>query len=253
MRAEIPDSVEPGGVPTPLGARGATSERRSGDASVAGPAWELPRTLLLATLATSLLAYAAIATDVVHDGRLSELDQDVSDHVAGSMPAWAEWIAEGLSRIGGPLCVTLVVAVAVLVLWLRRERVAAALVVVVALGIQLLVATAKNGYDRPRPTAGSPIAVPSSFSFPSGHAATGIAVFGLLGLLAASRLPTRAGRIAAISAGFVLGLLIGASRLVLDVHFLTDVLAGTALGLAWLSACLLGAALLAGRGRLGGR
>ena len=70
------------------------------------------------------------------------------------------------------------------VTWLltRGARGEAALLVTVAIGIQLIVVASKNGYERPRPDVGSAIALPSSFSFPSGHAATGIAVFGLLGL-----------------------------------------------------------------------
>jgi undecaprenyl-diphosphatase len=111
--------------------------------------------------------------------------------------------------------------------------------VTVTIGIQLIVVASKNGYDRPRPDAGSAIALPSSFSFPSGHAATGVAVLGLLGLLAATVARTRAQRVAAVGAGFALGALIGASRVVLGVHYLSDVLAGTYLGLAWLCVCLL--------------
>ena len=67
---------------------------------------------------------------------------------------------------------------------------------------------------------------------------TGVAVFGLLGLLAATLARTRAERVAAICAGFAVGALIGVSRVVLGVHYVTDVLAGAFLGLAWLVACL---------------
>jgi len=141
--------------------------------------------------------------------------------------------------LGGWIGVTVIVGV--VVVWLARRGALAlgALLIVVALGGQLLNSVAKDGYDRPRPTAGSPIELPSSSSFPSGHAMTGIAVFGLLGLLLARELPSHGRRATAIAAGFVLGALIGASRVVLDVHFLTDVLGGAALGLAWLAACLL--------------
>ena len=193
----------------------------------------------MALLAVALVVYAAIAADVVEGGRLSSLDDDLSRWVAGSMPAVAEWIARVLSWVGGVVGVTLIVAVVVVWLTRRGAPTLGVLLIVVALGGQLLNSVAKDGYDRPRPTAGSPIELPSSSSFPSGHAMTGIAVFGLLGLLLARELPSRKRRAAAIAAGFVLGALIGASRVVLDVHFLTDVLGGAALGLAWLSACLL--------------
>ena len=85
----------------------------------------------------------------------------------------------------------------------------------------------------------SPIDLPSSFSFPSGHPTTGIAVFGLLGLYGAILARTRGWKVAAVVAGLALGALIGVSRIVLNVHFVGDVLAGFCLGLSWLVACLL--------------
>jgi undecaprenyl-diphosphatase len=151
-------------------------------------------TLLGVVLAVSLVAYAVIAADVVNGGRLSSFDETLSSWVARSMPTWAEWLARPFSWVGGVVGVTLVVAAAVVWLVRRREPHLGALVIVVALGAQVLTTLAKNGFDRPRPTAGSPIDVPSSFSFPSGHALSGIAVFGLLGLIAARELPAHARR-----------------------------------------------------------
>jgi undecaprenyl-diphosphatase len=211
-----------------------------------GPAPDLARldlsarlVLLLLVLGTALLGYAAVAADVVDAGRLSETDVDVAAWVVRSMPSWAEWLARPFTWVGGAVGVTAVVAAATTWMLARRARVEAVLLLVVAVGIQILVFSAKEGYARPRPDLGSAVALPSSFSFPSGHAATGVAVFGLLGLLAATVARTRAQRVAAVGAGFALGPLIGASRVVLGVHYLSDVLAGTYLGLAWLCVCLL--------------
>jgi undecaprenyl-diphosphatase len=200
-------------------------------------------------LVAALVAYAAIAADVVEGGRLSSLDDDISAWVARSMPSVAEWLARVFSWIGGWVGVTIVIASVAVWLVHRGEAGLGVLLIVVALGGQLINSVAKAGYDRPRPTDGSPIDLPSSSSFPSGHALTGIAVFGLLGLLLARELPTRGGRIAAIAAGFAFGALIGASRVILNVHFLTHVLAGAALGLAWLAACLLACILVGARRR----
>jgi undecaprenyl-diphosphatase len=184
------------------------------------------------------LLFAALAWDLVHGGPMTELDRDSSSWVAGSMPRWAEWLALPFTWLGGAVGVTAVVVLACLWLVSRGGRGAGVLLLVVTLGIQLLVVTAKNGYERPRPDAGSPIELPQSFSFPSGHAATGIGVFGLLGVLAAVY-GQSARRRPLVIAGFGLGLVIGASRVVLNVHYVSDVLAGAFLGLAWLVACVL--------------
>jgi len=249
LRDDSLDTVTPGGHPAPLGARGdagGEARRPAGEAGRAGgetapnlTRLHLSTRLLLVVLSSALLAYAAIAADVVNGGRLSQLDVDIATWVAGSMPSWAEWLARPFTWLGGALGVIAVVTGVTIWLLARRARVEAALLVVVAVGIQVLVFSAKNGYARARPDPGSAIRLPSSFSFPSGHAATGIAVFGLLGLLAATVAHTRAQGVAAICAGLTLGALIGASRVVLGVHYMTDVLAGAFLGLGWLSACLL--------------
>jgi undecaprenyl-diphosphatase len=204
---------------------------------------------LLVVLAVALLVYAVVAADVVHSGRLAEVDGEVATWVAGSMPAWADWMARPFTWLGGFVGLTAVVTVAAVWLLYRRARIEAALLVVVAVGIQALVFTGKAGYGRPRPDVGSAIALPSSLSFPSGHAANGIAVLGLLGILAATRARTRAQSIALVCAGFGLGVLIGASRVVLNVHYVTDVVAGAFLGLAWLVTCLLAVRLLERRMR----
>jgi undecaprenyl-diphosphatase len=257
MRDSAPDTVIPGGQHAPLGARAGTAEP-PGEAPAEGaepsprelhrdrgglPLAVAPRWLAL-ILVLSLVAYAAVAADVVHEGRLTELDQDTSEWVARSMPAWSEWTARVLSVVGGFIGVTLLVVPAVLWLLWRGERAAGVLLAAVAIGAQVLTIASKNGYDRPRPTAGSPIDLPSSWSYPSGHSLTGIAVFGLLGSLLALRLSSIWGRAGAVAAGFILGALSGASRVVLNVHFLSDVLAGSALGLAWLVSCLLVAGLV---------
>jgi undecaprenyl-diphosphatase len=247
MRNDSADTLTPGGPPAPRGhgegsgsapgerpaAQDLAARARRG-AALGGLRWPL-----VALLGAALAGYAVLAYAFVDRDRLGGVDRDVAVWVAGSMPSWAEWLARPVTWLGGFVGVTLVVVAATLWLLRRGKWPQAVLLVVVALGIQLLVSTAKNGYARSRPDVGSAIDLPSSFSFPSGHAATGIAVFGLLGLVAADELRTRAARVGAICAGFGLGILSGASRVVLDVHYLSDVLAGWCLGLAWLAACLL--------------
>ena len=90
----------------------------------------------------------------------------------------------------------------------------------------------KRTVARPRPCDGSGrslavIEVPDAFSFPSGHAAAAAAVAGTISLayppLAPLLLPLAA--------------VIAASRVLLGVHHLSDVLAGAALGLAAAATC----------------
>ncbi|MGZ4356070.1 MAG: phosphatase PAP2 family protein, partial [Gaiellaceae bacterium] len=82
----------------------------------------------------------------------------------------------------------------------------------------------------------NPAAATLGPSFPSGHSATAAAFFAAAALLLGRGRgrPTRA-----VLAGFAAGIAVGvaASRVLLDVHWFTDVIAGLALGWAWLAAC----------------
>lgn len=89
---------------------------------------------------------------------------------------------------------------------------------------------------RPRPTFIGTVAEVSP-SFPSAHATTAMAVYGFVALAAAESLDGPARR-AVIAWAAAMALLIGASRVVLSVHYLTDVLGGFLVGGAWLLAAL---------------
>jgi len=75
-------------------------------------------------------------------------------------------------------------------------------------------------------------------AFPSGHTTEGTAVFLMLAVLAAASRPAWGQKVAAATGGLLVAALIGFSRLYLGVHWLTDVLAGYALGGLWLCVLL---------------
>jgi membrane-associated phospholipid phosphatase len=102
-------------------------------------------------------------------------------------------------------------------------------------GEEALTLTVKQLADRVRPAL-NPLAATLGPSFPSGHSATAAAFYATAALLLGrwrSR-PTRAllaGSAAAIAIG------VAASRVLLDLHWLSDVIAGLALGWAWFAVC----------------
>jgi membrane-associated phospholipid phosphatase len=128
----------------------------------------------------------------------------------------------------------LTVAVA---LYLLRRRLfnAAALFAVAALGIEIVNPLLKLLFHRPRPVLA--YVHIDTYSFPSGHAAGASAIYGVaLYLLARGSAPRR--RVVCGIAYVALVVVIGFSRLYLEVHYLSDVLAGLSLGTAWAFACL---------------
>ncbi len=199
----------------------------------------------IAALATT--GFFALADAYLESEPIVDLDVRVEKWVAGQMPGWVEWLARPFTWVGGIVGVALLVGIVGLLLVRAGRRPDAVLLVVAALGVQVIVVMLKSVYERPRPDAGSPIDLPHSTSFPSGHAATGIAMFGALALIAAGRARSPAAAAGMLVLGFSIGVGVGVSRVVLNVHFVSDVLAGFCVGLAWLCVCLLARELVAGR------
>jgi undecaprenyl-diphosphatase len=135
-----------------------------------------------------------------------------------------------LTALGGA-SVMIPLALAGCVWLLIRGRFAAALwlFATVASG-RIIVELAKAGFHRQRPPSPDRLADVTSLSFPSSHAA------GSLLTCAALCLVLNGGRAAWLACGFF-ALAIGVSRVVLGVHWPTDVLAGWGFGLAWAMLC----------------
>jgi membrane-associated phospholipid phosphatase len=136
----------------------------------------------------------------------------------------------------GPTVFRLLALIVIIFSLVRRNlRVAFFLLISVELS-GLIIEIAKYAANRPRP-ATALVAAPSA-SFPSGHA-LGVMV-GVLALLTIAlpvmRRPLRAWLVAL---GALTVIAIGIGRVVLNVHYPSDVLAGWALGYAYFVACLL--------------
>lgn len=105
-------------------------------------------------------------------------------------------------------------------------------------GVGLCVRLIKHAVARDRPEVRW--VMEQGYSFPSGHSAGTLVCYGMLAwLVIAMARPRRAGWVVALAALVVL--CVGASRVLLGAHYVSDVLAGWLLGLAWLS-LVLGAA-----------
>ena len=91
-----------------------------------------------------------------------------------------------------------------------------------------------NAFHRPRPVFDIVIwHHMTAPGFPSGHAFSAVMCFGLLAYLCVPRMPSRAWKWAVIMLAFLIMVYIGCSRIFVGDHYLTDVLAGYALGVAW--------------------
>jgi undecaprenyl-diphosphatase len=99
-------------------------------------------------------------------------------------------------------------------------------------GSQLLFHFISLSVARPRPPTQIWIILTSP-GFPSGHAITVVAFYGLLAYLIAPKMPSTFWKVVVVAAGLLIIGFVGFSRIFTAGHYLTDVLAGYSVGIAW--------------------
>jgi membrane protein DedA with SNARE-associated domain/membrane-associated phospholipid phosphatase len=143
-------------------------------------------------------------------------------------------VAKVVTALGSlPVAIALVALASVVLVWRRDLRDA----IVLTAGLVLTytaVHIAKDAVDRPRPARA--LVDVDGASYPSGHAA--YAVTWVAVALALSRvLPNLASRFAFVTVSIVIAVAVGASRIYLRTHYLSDVVGGWGLGAALFALC----------------
>jgi undecaprenyl-diphosphatase len=142
-------------------------------------------------------------------------------------------VVKAVTWLGSDGVLWAVIAAAALVLALRRRWRLAIYLLITGAGALVLDPTLKSLVGRLRPVVAHPVAHGTGDSFPSGHSLGSIVCYGaiLLVFLPAARGRWRTAFITVIVA---LVALIGISRILLGVHYLSDVVGAWALGITWL-------------------
>jgi len=191
-------------------------------------------------LAGTLLAFGFLTESLWNSRPIIDLDREFAEvlHARASPPLTQ--LFEAITALGSSQTLALVALIAVAILVSRRQLLDALLVVIALLGAELIDAAVKDGFERERPVFTDPIARRASgFSFPSAHAGASMALYGALAfLLSRDRMSPRTRVGCFVGAALLVGA-IGFSRLYLGAHYLSDVLAGFTLGLAWVTLVVL--------------
>ncbi|MEF7616220.1 phosphatase PAP2 family protein [Aquincola sp. MAHUQ-54] len=210
------------------------------------PGLPLPPLQLVLRLALGLLALAgagllfAETADELADGEesLGRFDEALAARLAQTLsPAVLRGFAS-VTHLGDVLTLTLLcVAVAAVLLWRRRRTLAWAWVLACA-GGGVLNRLLKSAFERVRPVHEHGFAAADGYSFPSGHTSGAVVVYGMLAYLLLRHLPPR-WHLPVVAATAALVFTVACSRVVLQVHWASDVIAGFASGTAWLLMCVL--------------
>jgi undecaprenyl-diphosphatase len=191
--------------------------------------------LSLGVAVLSLFLFAWIAESVSHDRTVNfDLYVRTQIHQYASPGLTKAMIA--ISFVGGNgLAIPVFLSIVVFV-WIRWRRAALYLAVTI-LGALVLDVTLKYAFHRARPTPFF-VELPSTYSFPSGHALFSFCVYGVLAGLVMDRTRSRLARAVIWLSAAALIAAIGLSRIYLGVHYPSDVIAGYLAGTVWVSTLL---------------
>ncbi len=207
----------------------ALSRARTADrygSPIAKAAWTCPLLALLSLAATAILA--VVVENLTTGGRLVAWDSGIQARFPTPIPSAVTTFFEAITWAGNAFVLAGLAAAAGVWFMQRRQLARAALILTGAFVAEASAVALKVALHDLHP---------HSYAFPSGHTAGAAATYGILFYLA-TRWRSPAARVAAALMFVGLVTLIAFSRLYLHVHYLSDVLAGTALGVAVAAACL---------------
>ena len=197
--------------------------------------WQVGLVLLLALA----LLFLAIASAVAGQppGELARFDAGLAESLRAQLPPPVLRAIAAVTHLGDLWWVAPAAAVVAAILLLRRHGQLAGMWTLALLGIMPINGSLKALFQRVRPLHDHGFVTEPGWSFPSGHAFGSIVFYGMLAYVLLRLLPQRFHR-AVIAAAVLLVGMVGISRILLQVHYFSDVMAGYAIGAAWLVLCI---------------
>jgi undecaprenyl-diphosphatase len=202
----------------------------------------------LCIAAGALVLFTWLGREIL-EGEVLVFDDRLRTLVHGLASPGLTTIMRAASLYGGPgvlIPAGLVAAVAFVIKGWERG---ALLAVITLAGAGLLNGLLKFSFARVRPASYFDYPLPGSPSFPSGHALYAASVFGGLAVLLTARMQNRLLQVVIWLVVVCLILLVGISRVYLGVHYPSDVLAGYAIGVIWVTTVAFGDRLVSHRRR----
>jgi undecaprenyl-diphosphatase len=186
--------------------------------------------LLFAGVLLPLLLFGLVAEDVV-EKETFVFDRPIQMFVHGNVTPLFDALMYFFTTAGSALVLVPLVVVVFGLLMRRRKHAPATFWAVSVAGAALINFLAKQAFGRVRPDLWISRVHETTYSFPSGHAMSTMAVVTALTFL----LWKTRWKWAALVAGAVFVFLVGLSRVYWGVHYPSDILAGWAASLAWVA------------------
>jgi undecaprenyl-diphosphatase len=166
-------------------------------------------------------------------------------------PDWLITAAIDATALGSAAVLIIIIALTAGFLAMQRQYRSMWLIIIASALGQLLSSALKTLFNRDRPDESLHLVEVSTASFPSGHAMLSAVVYLTLGVVLATTRQRKREKTYIMLAALLLTGIVGITRVYIGVHYVTDVLAGWAVGLCWAMLCLLVALRLQHRSRGG--
>ena len=180
----------------------------------------------------ALASFGLLLIAVIFDPEMAQADAAIGQFVQGLRTDWATSAMVGITMLGDTAVLLPVALLLIAVLAVRRQWALAGAVTVASMAGVVFVPLFKTLLHRARPIPMYQGA--DGFSFPSGHSTLATIIFGMLALFLAHSLPARFRSLVYGSIATLIAL-IGLSRVYLQAHWPSDVLAGMLFGSAVVS------------------
>jgi membrane-associated phospholipid phosphatase len=188
---------------------------------------------LAVSVAIALAAFGIfveVADNIIDRDELFRIDTWIGAAVAPMHHAAGQTAARAVSMFGLSAVMTALALLLAATMYRANWRALAVGWLLVLGGGKLVEHLLKHLFQRARPM-GAPL---DSYSYPSGHAMGAMIGYGILAYYILLRVRRPAARITITALAGLLILAVGASRIILGVHFATDVVGGYAAGATWL-------------------
>lgn len=196
----------------------------------------LPLTLLFLVMAYIISLYMGLVEEVVTSDSIVAMDHFVSQHMSQLSESSIVNLFILITSLGSTPVTFLVVFLTSILCWVIGQRYIVIGLLIAVIGSTTFTFLSKLLFQRERPL--DILLHEQTYSFPSGHATVTIALYGFITYMAVrfSKDFNRQVRILVTSIFF--SILIGLSRIVLNEHYLSDVLGGYLVGALWLTVAI---------------
>ena len=193
-------------------------------------------------IVAAALLFATLPSWIGVAGSVGVADQALTETLRRTISAPALRTFAAVTVLANTPVLWVVAIVGAIVLLWRRERLLAGVWITALAGNGILTRALKTVFARARPLHEHELFTVHGWSFPSGHSSGAVVAYGMLAYVLI-RSTSAIWHLPVVLLATALAFTVGCSRIFLQVHYASDVLAGFASGLAWLAVCVIAAEL----------